>query len=278
MSCRKSVAALALSALLISSTTLAAGLENRIDSVNKLLSISSAAQKVLSSDNDEAKALLEDARAKHEQASELYAAGNEEEAKKALSIATTTLFKAAKLADGGAAVKEKKRGDYERRKETYNALLKQHQNIAEEKDVTDEAGIVEAETLAIVAQAEVKAGDDDYPGARKLLDQAYNQLKGSVIKMRDGEQLVMSLNFETPKDEYEYYVTKITSQREALSMVMAGNISKGRKYTVNNILKRADPQQQQAETLADDGNYEEAIPLMDSVLNKLRSGLMMVVR
>lgn len=251
---------------------------NRIESVNQLLSVSSAAKKIQSSDSADAKAMLEQAKQMHQQAQEALAGGDEPGAKALLSKSTTTLFKAAKLADGGASVQVKKRADYDQRKKSVEALLGQHRSVAAEKSLTSKSEVIEAEALGLVAEAEVEAKAKRYVEGRALLDQSYELVKGSLVKMRNGEELVMSLNFATPADEYQYYVKKIGSQRQAIGVFSKNITSKGKRKTIDNILGRADADQSKAEALAGSGDYAAALPLMDSVLNKLRSGLMMVVR
>ena len=256
---------------------MSASTQGRIQSVEKLLTISSAAKKIESSDNQEAKDMLASAKSELKKASQAIQANDEETAKSHLSKATITLFKAAKLADGGEAIKETAKNRYNDRKESVEALLNQHRAVASEKNVSSEAELVEADVLTGIAEAAEMAKIENYTEGRKILDQAYDRVKISLIKMRDGQQLVNSLIFDTPKDEYAYYVKKIASQNKAIG-VFSEHIKPGRKKMIDSILTKAGDQQSQAETLANSDNYQEALPLMESALNKLRSALMMVVR
>ncbi len=264
-------------AFCLSTTVNANDLGTRIESVKRLLTVSSAAKKIESSQSELARAMLSQARALREQADAAFKAGDEVTAKKLLSDATTKLFTAARMADEGHATDGKKKADYENRKNSIEALLKQYRSVAEEKHVGVESENVIADVLIEVAHAETLAKDGQYKDGRASLDKAYQQIKAALVKLRNGEELINALVFETPKDEYDYYVTKITSQRKAIGIFSERIDSPGKKKTIDRILAGADTDQAKAKTFVDAGNYEGALPHMDKALNKLRSGLMMIV-
>ncbi len=269
---------LTLCAFCLTTAVSANDLETRIESVSRLLSISSAAKKIESSQSQPAKTMLMEARVLREKADAEFRAGNQPEAKKLLSQATTKLFKAARLADNGHAVDAKKKLDYNDRKQSIEALLKQYRSVAEEKKVGVEAELVEADVLIEVAHAETLAKDEHYKEGRASLDKAYKQITTALVKLRNGEELINELIFETPKDEYDYYVTKIASQMKAINLFSEKINSPGKKKTVERILTGANSDQDEANKHVKTGDYESALPYMDKALNKLRSGLMMIVR
>ena len=270
--------AILLGSLLLTINAEASGIDDRIKSVGRLLTVSSAAKKIETSNNEQAKAMLNWGREQHQKAIEAQESGDTDSAKELLGQATNALFAAAKRADGKQATAKKHARDYTDRKQSTEALLKQYRRVAKEKKVGAEAEEVEAEAHTMVAEAEIKADAKDFVTGRQILDKAYNLVKLSIVKLRNGEQLVNSLNFATPKDEYAYYVGKIKSQRMAISIFVKKIDKPARRKTIARIISRANKDQKKAKALAATGNHEDALPLMESVLNKLRSGLMMVVR
>jgi tetratricopeptide (TPR) repeat protein len=250
--------------------------QDRIESVNKLLTVSSAARKIESSGNPRAQKMLAEARRLRGDAKKSLASGDREEAAKLLDGAIKSLMEAARLADGGAAVTEKKKDDYTERKESIEALLETYQRIAAEKGARASAASVQADVLSLMGRAEKQYRQEDYAGGRATLDRAYEELKVSLEKLRGGETLVNALNFATKKDEYAYYVGKVTSQRTAIGVFSQRLDNPGKRTMIDSILKQADEAQARAEGLAKRGDYAAAVPVMDKVLKRLQSGLMMV--
>lgn len=268
---------LALCAFCLSTTVNAADLQGRIDSLERLLTVSSAAKKITSSQNQDAKDMLQEAHALREKAITSLQNGNKDIAEQSMSEAMKKLFAASKLADGGNAAREKNKTDNDERKKSITALLKQYRSVAEEKKLSAEAEVVEADVLSEVAHAEALATEGKHKESRSVLDKAYQKIKTSLVKLRNGEELINALVFETPKDEYQYYVAKIASQMKAITIFSEKISSPGKQKTIDRILTSANKDQASAQSKVDANDYEAALPHMDKALNKLRSGLMMIV-
>ncbi len=172
---------------------------------------------------------------------------------------------------------EKHKRDYQMRRDSIDALLSQYQNIGIEKDLVQDAENLKQDVLVLTRLGEYEASLQHFAKARSIIDPAYRLIKQAIIAARNGEELIMSLNFATPKDEYDYYLQKIDSQRRAIGIFMPQIASERARKTIARILNEANAEYDRAQSLVSKADYAQALPLMDRVLNKLRSGLMMVV-
>ncbi len=171
----------------------------------------------------------------------------------------------------------KHKRDYLTRRDSINALMTQYQNISVEKHLQADAEKLQQDILAYMKLAEHEASLLHYPESRAILEPAYRLIQQAIIAARNGEELIMSLNFATPKDEYEYYVLKIDSQFKAIGLFINQIAAERARNNIRRILNGANNEYAKAVELASAEAYAQALPLMDRVLNQLRSGLMMVV-
>lgn len=244
---------------------------NQVDTVGNLLLKSSAAKKVQSSDNSEAKALYQETKAIYEKAQN---ASDPEEIKSLLDQVVKNMVKVGKLADGGEAVGEKLKHDFEKRLESIKALLTAQETVANEKSDNDAAKVRQT-VNALVADAQSQYQVADYKHGRDILDQAYELLKTSIEQMRGGDVLVNSLNFATPEEEFAYYQTKTSSQLKALNMFQARATKESKQRMLASIDKAARKFIEDATALEQQGEHDEAVKLMERALTRLQSGLMM---
>jgi hypothetical protein len=155
--------------------------------------------------------------------------------------------------------------------------MTQYQNISVEKHLQADAEKLKQDILAYMKLAEHESNLLHYPESRAILEPAYRQIQQAIIAARNGEELIMSLNFATPKDEYEYYVLKIDSQLKAINLFLNQIAAERTRKSISRILDLANSEYEDARHLAGEGFYEKTLPLMDRALNQLRSGLMMAV-
>ena len=233
----------------------------RVEMVGKLIFESSAAHQVLNSNNQEALH-------KHEQAVALFeqAAVDEDPDTRASSLnkVVALLYEAVAASNGNTRRTHKDRVDYENRMQSLEALLGAHKRITTEKRVQnihdDLLNAIDADTAAARKMFE----SDEVLQARAHLDRAYETVKLSVEHLRTGETLLRELKFETPEDEYIYELDRNDSHRMLLTVLLEEKMKDERtKKQVAPFLESADGLREEAKKLASEGDFVEAIGVME---------------
>ncbi len=198
-----------------------------------------------------------------------------EETKSLLALVVKHMKAAGKIADQGAALHDKKKQDFDNRLTSINALLTAQKSIADSNK--SDAGDTREKIDTLLSQAQTEYEKGAYVQGRSVLDQAYSLLKVSIEKMRGGETLVNSLVFDTPAEEFTYYQTKTDSQLTALNLFKENASKPSKARMIGNITTTANKFITQATDLANSGDYDSAIALMEKALTRLQSGLMMAL-
>ena len=240
--------------------------ESRMQSVEKLLETSSAAQQIKGSDNQAAKD-------KHEQAVQLFdkaklaqGNGNEQQAADLLKQATKTMFEATRMIKKDDSFMAKDVRDFEERKASVEALCTAYENIAKEKGI-DKATENELHAFVYkrVDQAEALKKESRVKEGRKMLDEAYVSAKVAIEHLRGGETLVRSLNFASSEEEYHYEVDRNDTHRMLVDVLLKEKMKTnwGIEAMVNKFMESAEKLRARADEQASDGEYEKAIGTME---------------
>ena len=240
--------------------------ESRLQSVEKLLETSSAAQQIKGSDNQAAKD-------KHEQAVELFekaklaqGKGDEQQAADLLKQATKTMFEATRMIKKDDSFMAKDVRDFDERKASVEALCTAYENIAKEKGI-DKATENELHAFVYkrVDQAETLKKENRVKEGRKMLDEAYVAAKVAIEHLRGGETLVRSLNFASSEEEYHYEVDRNDTHRMLVDVLLKEKMKTnwGIEAMVNKFMESADKLRARADEQASDGEYENAIGTME---------------
>lgn len=251
---------------------------NQLNTAAHLIDDSSAAKRVTASGNSEAQALHEQARALFTKAREALDEGKSDEAKILLSNAKKMMFKAVQTAGSGGARVDKAKRDYEMRALSILALLKAQSRVIDEKHAGEAEQRLHWQVETLLEDAGTLYQNGDYAGGRKLLDQAYNILKESIERMRDGETLVNKVEFNTIEDEYKYYWDKTSSQFEAISMAARSVAGTQKEKMVQKFSQKMQGARSQASNLAKKGDFEGAIKVLQPVFKSAPFQLMSLLR
>jgi hypothetical protein len=99
--------------------------------------------------------------------------------------------------------------------------------------------------------------------ARKLGD-AYRATVEGLSRLRNGQQVVLSLNFATPADEFSYEQRRYASSETMVDMmVREGRAEGGRRGALDEFLSQGRKLRNEAEQHARTGNFKEAIAVME---------------
>ena len=247
-------------------TTPAIPTESHFQTVEKLLTISSAAKRINESDNTDAKKKQVKAIELFEQAKTAVADGNGERAATLLGKATKMMFTATRMVKKDISFAEKDLRDFDMRLASVDALSVAYSNISQEKGLGDskqsELYTFVQERLSaakkLKQQSRLKEG-------RKVLDEAYVAAKVAIEHLRGGETLVHSLNFKTHEDEYHYEIDRNDTHSMLVKILLEDKIkaSDQVKKTIDEFMAKAKVLRLKADKQADDGEYEAAISTLE---------------
>ena len=248
------------------STGYAAQAGSRLQSVEKLLKTSSAAQQIKESDNQAAKEKHGEAVALYEKAKLAQSKGDEQQAADLLKQVTTVMFEATRMIKKDESFMAKDVRDFDARRESIEALCTAYENIAKEKGI-DSATENELHAFVFkrIDQAEVLKQEDRVKEGRKMLDEAYVAAKVAIEHLRGGETLVRSLNFASSEEEYHYEVDRNDTHRMLVDVLLKEKMKTnwGIETMVNKFMDRADELRARADEQASDGAYENAVSTLE---------------
>jgi tetratricopeptide (TPR) repeat protein len=262
----------------VSANTALDRMRTQLETAARLIEDSSAAKRIAASNNADAQALQNQAKTLFRQAAEALDKGRTEEAKTLLSDAKKTMFKAVQAAGSGRVKTDKAKHDYEVRALSILALLKAQGRVADEKH----AGAAEArlywEVETMLADAGSLYQNGDYTGGREILNRAYDKLKVSIERMLGGEILEHKVEFETIKDEYDYYMGKTKSQLDALTMAAGSVAGTPKETSVQLFSQKMQDARTRAKTLADKGDFDDALKILVPIFKSAPFQLMSLLR
>ena len=242
----------------------------RLSYVERLLTESSAAQKVESSGDPEAIELKAEAQSHFEKARVLFDGDDTEAAEVELSEAVRLLTEAARAANGGVSVSQKQTDDYGQRRESVEALAKAHDRIATEKGLDDMNRELQAKVSAELIASDALLQKGNGTEARAMLDATYETVKTSLEQLRGGDTLVRELHFETSKDEYLYELDRNDTHQMLVQVLFAEKMeSSPMRATAETFISKAAALREDAESAAGMQKYEEAIELLEESTKEL---------
>lgn len=249
-----------------------------LDTAAHLIEDSSVAKRVSTSSNAAAQELHSDARKLFIQATQALDNGKIEEAKALLSDAKKMMFKAAQSAGPGNARTDKERRDYEQRALSILALLKAQSRVTDEKHAGETEHQLHWQVETLLEDAGSYYQDGDYAGGIRILNKAYDLLKVSIERMREGDTLINSVNFETAEEEYYYYWEKTGSQLDAITMAARGVAGTNKEKMVQKFSQKMLDARSEASKLASKGDFEDAIEALLPVFKSAPYQLMSLLR
>lgn len=239
---------------------------SRMQSVEKLLETSSAAQQIKESDNLAAKDKYKQAGELYERARLSQEKGDEQQAADLLKQATNIMFEATRMIKKDESFLAKDVRDFDERKASVNALCTAYEKIAKEKGI-DKASENELHAFVHkrVDQAVALKQENRIKDGRKMLDEAYVAAKVAIEHLRGGETLVRTLNFANSEEEYHYEVDRNDTHRMLVNVLltekMKTNVSV--QDMVNKFMGKADLLRVQADKQASAGEYENAVSILE---------------
>lgn len=245
-------------------------MSSRLVYVERLLTESSAAQKVEESGNEEALDLKAKATSHYDNARRYNESGDAESAQGELREAIQLMTAAVQMANGDVAVSNKEANDYARRRESLEALAAAHDRIAAEKGEKGMNRTLQDKVAADLLAADVLLEQGKADAARAALDAIYETVKVSLENLRGGDTLVRELKFETPEDEYRYELDRNDTHRMLVQVLLADKLEGSpMRASAEKFIGNAEALRSEAEGVAVAGQFEEAIGLLEKSTKEL---------
>lgn len=110
--------------------------------------------------------------------------------------------------------------------------------------------------------------------ANKKMAEAYKLEVEEVARLRDGEEVVMSLKFDTPAEEYAYEQKRFHSNEILVGMMIGEGRAEGdRRRLVDSFVKEATKLKEDAAALAQSNRHKEAVTVMEKAAIQLNRAL-----
>jgi ketosteroid isomerase-like protein len=242
-------------------------LERRVQSVATLIESSSAARQIESSGDAGAREKRDNARLIHREAVLTLQRGDVPAAAKLLNEATREMMSGARLAKPEQVAGAHAKREFTARMDSARALLAAQQRITIEKGNGAEATQATRSIEGLIADADKRAAAGRVDEARPLVDRAYHTARVSIEAMRRGDTLVRSLNFASPREEYEYEIDRNETHRMLIQVLLADR--KDRMPGMQSFIDRAATLRGDAEAQARRGEHPAAIKTLEDSTREL---------
>lgn len=110
--------------------------------------------------------------------------------------------------------------------------------------------------------------------ANRILGDAYKLAVAELSHLRAGQEVIMSLNFATPADEYAYEQKRFESGEMMVGMMLAeGRAAGERQALVDSYANEGRRLKGEAARLAGEGKHKEAVGLMEQATGQMNRAL-----
>ncbi len=235
---------------------------------------SGTAAEIASSENPQARRMLEKSRELLEQAVAALRDGRLQEAQDKVNLSLQSFTAAGTANLKKAAAGEHAERELDSMRAEIDAYLESFSAALAEKGPSM-AGLLDRQYLdQLLANAGQAQSIGDYDNARSTLGRARQTLVNALIKIRNNETVVYSVEFQTPADEFRYERERYAEY--ALlgdKLVDSGELDSGRIKMFENLKKNGDRLNGEALDLAGSGDYAAAIARMETAVEQLVKGL-----
>ena len=245
--------------------------EQKLKLVDMLLNSPKAQASGASSDSETA-ALIERGKTLLSQAREALSAQRHADAAKALDEALQSVSKANNRNAGGLSdsVQKQRLQEMTEQVATYRASLAalvKEKAAASAKPTLDRVDALTEESRKLAAAGHL--GE-----ANKKMAEAYKLEVEEVSRLRAGQEVVLSLKFDTPADEYAYEQKRYQSNEILVGMMIGEGRAEGdRRRLVDGFLKEAATLKEEATSLAQSSRHKEAVTVMEKATIQLNRAL-----
>ena len=252
---------------------LRADVEQRVKLTRSYLA-SKTAQKIAETGNPQARQLLQQARQLLAQASAELAQGKLEAAQQKVNLSLQTFTAAGAANTKPAASSENLVREVGSIRTEIDAYLESFTTALAEKGPSM-AGLLDRQYVAdLLSRAEQAQSLGDYTAARSALHQAKQLIVAALIKIRNNETVVYTVEFQTPADEFRYERERYREYAAlGQKLLDSGELEASRVLMFVQLEKAGARLNREAVALAGAGDYPSAISRMEMAVKKLVQGL-----
>ncbi len=235
---------------------------------------SKTATRIEESGNEEAIRLLEKSRQLLDKGKQELEQGNLAAAKEQLSLSIQTFTAAGAANSDNQNSRKKLASEVSSLQSEIDAYLVSFRSALEEKGPAMSGLLDQKYVESLRAGAQQSKASGDYKSAISKLTSAKNLVVDALIKIRNNETVVYTVEFQTPADEFRYEQERF-NEYVALSdtLLEKDDFSEG-KIKLFEMQKNAGYQiSEEAEALANQGDFENAISRMEDAVKKMVQGL-----
>ena len=250
-------------------------IEQKIRLLDMLVNSPAAKNAATGNDPDSA-ALIAKGRSSFEAAKQAFAGNNFDEAAKMLDEALKSTSAASrKISVDGSGLSEsaqrKSLADTAEQVATYRAAVV---DLTRDNKVAAEARQLLTRIDALSSESRQLAEGGRLGDANKKLAAAYKLSVEEITRLRAGHEVIMSLKFETPADEYAYEQKRFGSNLTMVDMMIAEGRAEGQKRKfVDDLVTEGNKIKGLAETEANSGRHKDAVTLMEKATVQLNRAL-----
>ena len=246
--------------------------EQKLKLVEMLVN-SPAAQASSASKDAEIAGLIERSRELLKQARETLAGRRYAEAAQALDEALRNVSRANSRNSGGLSdsVQKQRLQDMSEQVTTYRASLAE---LAKNQGGAGSAQAALQRVDGLADESRKLAAAGRLGDANKKMAEAYKLEVEEISRLRAGQEVVMSLKFDTPAAEYDYEQKRFQSNEILVGMMIAEGRAEGdKRRLVDGFLREAGRLKADAIDQSINNNFKEAVSLMEKAVAQLNRAL-----
>lgn len=250
-------------------------IEQKIRLLDMLVN-SPAAKNAAAGRNPDSASLIEKGRKSFEAARQAFAESRFEEATRLLDESLKSVSSASrKISSEGSGLSEsaqrKSLADMAEQLANYRVSVV---DLSRDGKVTAAAQQLLVQMDALSAESKQLADSGRLGDANKKLAAAYKLTVEEITKLRAGQEVVMSLKFETPADEFAYEQRRFGSNLTMIDMMIAEGRAEGqRRKLVDDFVAEGNKLRSLAEAEAGSRRHKEAVALMEKATGQLNRAL-----
>lgn len=250
-------------------------IEQKIRLIDMLVNSPAAKSAATGRDPDSAK-LVEQGQKSFEEAKQAFADNRLDEASRLLDDALKSASQASrKLSPDGSGLSEsaqrKSLADMAEQVASYRASVVE---LTHEGKVAAEARQLLIQIDGLSSESKQLANAGRLGDANKKLASAYKLTVEEITKLRAGQEVVMSLKFNSPADEYTYEQKRFGSNLIMVDMMIGeGRVEGQKRNLVDGFVTEGNKLKGLAEVEANSRRHKEAVVLMEKAIGQLNRAL-----
>jgi hypothetical protein len=157
------------------------------------------------------------------------------------------------------------------------SYVRNYEQMAKKKDKQALPKVDLKQIHAVMDSAQGLARDGKYDEAVSMLSSAQDTITSALTQLLASESLSYELKFDTPKEEYEYELSRYLSYEELVPLAIEQRQPSGQTLeTMNQLVARAQEIKRLSEPEAKKGNYAEAIQMLQGATSHVERALQAV--